>query len=222
MPAIVQKDAITTIPNVIGSKKIDAFEILLTRGLKPIESETRKDEKYPFGTVTAQNPSPGTDVKVGRGVYLTISGGETQISMPLLVGRSIRDATFALERFRLQLGNVQYQTSPDVPENVVISQSVDEGSYVSIGATIDVVVSLGSSTDKVPVPDLIRKSLSEAETKILKVGLQVGVITQQTNQTLLPNTVIDQFPRAGELVIKGRNIDLFIAVKPEKSSPFEN
>jgi serine/threonine-protein kinase len=222
LPMYVQRDNVTVIPDVVGMKLNDAVEVLKAQHLKPIQADLKNDLKYPIGAVCAQNPPPGSTVKYGRGIYLSISGGDPKVIVPAIIGKSIRDANFALERFRLKAGEIQYQTSSEVPENVVISQSITQGALVAAGSRIDLVISLGNTADKVPVPSIVRKSLTEATEILTKAGLKVGIMTQQESKNLLPNTVIDQFPRAGELVAKGRAVDLFVSIKAEQSTTREN
>ena len=87
---------------------------------------------------------------------------------------------------------------------------------MSDGNKIDVIVSQGRVSDKHSVPDVALRTLVEAE-KILKdSGFKVGKINYQINIDLLPNTVIDQLPRAGEQLTLGESIDLTVVQKAEK------
>jgi beta-lactam-binding protein with PASTA domain len=44
----------------------------------------------------------------------------------------------------------------------------------------------------------------------MNARLKVGNITFQSSFDLLPNTVVDQFPRAGEMVNEDQAVDLFV------------
>lgn len=222
MPRYVQQEQTTSVPGVIGRPVDEAIKLLADAGLLGKKSDTRTDKQYPEGTVVVQNPPAGTVVKFGRGVYLTVSGGEPMVSVPSLRGRSLRDATFALERFGLVLGNARYEVSEEYPQGTIIDQDTPENTVVPAGRVIAVVVSQGKSADQVPVPDVIKKSFSEAERIIIQAGLRIGNITYQINTELLPNTVIEQFPKTGELVPSGRAIDLVVAQRGEKLNDIQN
>lgn len=222
MPWYVEQGRTTTVPDVIGLPKEEALKRLENQGLIGKEFETRQDKQYPVGTVAQQNPLPGIEVKYGRGVYLTISGGEPHVSVPSLRGRSLRDAALALERFGLSLGRVDYEVSMNFPENTIIEQGIAEETKVPTGTQVPVIVSQGKSADRIPVPNVMRKSLVEAEKIILQLNLKVGNITFQPHPDLLPNTVIEQFPRSGSFVAVGQAIDLFVAQKPERRPILEN
>lgn len=215
MPRYVQQGKTTKVPNVVGRNLDEAIKLLADQGLVGKKADTRTDKQYPEGTVVLQNPPTNAEVKFGRGVYLTVSGGEMLFPVPGLRGRSVRDATFALERNGLVLGNIRYEVSDDFPQGTIIDQEVPEGTKVSTGKVINVVVSQGKSGDRVLVPDVIKKTLTEAEKIITQAGLKLGNVSYQINKDLLPNTVVDQYPRPNELIVPGQAIDLFVAKKEE-------
>ncbi len=62
----------------------------------------------------------------------------------------------------------------------------------------------------VRVPDLLSLSLREAKSLIQQNSLMVGKINYQDSKTLLPNTVVAQYPAKNRLVNIGESIDLFI------------
>ena len=222
MPRYVQQGESTKVPNVLGLPFDEAVRILDDAGLEGKKAEVRPDKQVPEGCVAVQIPLAGSEVKFGRGIYLTVSGGETLMAVPGLRGRSLRDATLTLERFGFKLGTVTYQVSTEFPENTVIDQGVPEGTNVKAGALISVIASQGPSADRVPVPNVVRKPLSEAEHLILQTGLKVGNITYQVNNDLLPNTVIDQYPRPGGFASRGQVIDLFVSQKAPQKTNLEN
>ncbi len=222
MPLYVQQGNTTRVPNVTGLPLQEALQTLENTGLEGKEAEIRLDRRYPVGTVAAQVPPPNSEVKFGRGVYLTVSGGEPQVVVPSLRGRSIRDASLTLEGAGLTLGSITYQVSTAFPENTVIEQSIMEGTKVSSSTLVHVTVSQGPSADRVPVPSVIRRTLTEAERIILQSGLVVGKVTYQPSPDLLPNTVIDQVPREGSFLSLGKAVDLYVASRPEERIGLEH
>jgi serine/threonine-protein kinase len=218
MPYYVNKGGTLTVPNVVGLKEETARRILDSLKLEPKRGDVRQDPAYPEGYVILQNPAGEQIVKTGRRVYLTISGGEQDVIVPALRGRSIRDAKFALDRAGLRQGAIQYQVSIDLPEGTIISQDIIAGNRVKKNTYISVVVSAGESIDSIYVPSLVGRTLSEAQKILKEKGLRTGNITFQFNEELLPNTVIDQLPRENEVVTTQKEIDLFISQAPEKSA----
>ncbi|HEY4612379.1 MAG TPA: PASTA domain-containing protein [Bacteroidota bacterium] len=216
MPRYVQQGKTTKVPNVLGIPLDDAIAVLADSGLIGKKSEERQDKQFPLGTVAQQTPMPGTEVKFGRGVYLTVSGGEPQAMVPSLRGRSVRDATFALERVGLSLGSIRYEVSSEFPVNTIVEQDVPESTTVSVGKPIGVLVSQGASKEQVPVPDIVRKTLTEGERLLLQTGLKIGNVVYQANPDLLPNTIVEQYPRAGEMVPEGQAVDMVVTRRTER------
>ncbi|MFN0156680.1 MAG: PASTA domain-containing protein [Bacteroidota bacterium] len=210
LPWYVNQGGTLVVPTVTGKKLEDAQRILDSLGFEPVQAETRPDPRAPLGTVVSQNPLPEAMVKSGRRVYLTISGGEVLASVPKLRGLSLRDSRFTLERSGLQLGDVAYATSETYPPNTIMAQAIAPGSKVSRGTKVNISVSRGAVALDLAVPELTGKTLGEAENILTEKGLKVGNITYQPSFDLIPNTVVDQFPRAGESVSTGQAVDLFI------------
>jgi eukaryotic-like serine/threonine-protein kinase len=210
LPAYVRHGGTLPVPDVSGMPFDEARTTLDMQGLQTIQADTRPDPDHPPGTVINQNPQGGAVVKHGRRIYLTISGGEALVVVPSLRGRSTRDAKFALERFGLKLGGINYATSGNFPENTIMEQSVAPDSRVTRGTVVSVTVSTGRENRQIAVPQLVGKSTTEAEKLLLNAHLKVGNISFQPSFDLLPNTVVDQFPRAGEMVNEDQAVDLFI------------
>lgn len=210
MPIYVSHGSTLYVPRVIGMSLEGATALLDSAGLQAIESETRSDPVQPPGTVIAQNPVPQTVVKHGRRVYLTISGGDVLIGVPALRGRSSRDAGFALTRVGLRLGSTTYAQSNEFPENTIVGQSISPDTKVARGTTVNIIVSRGNVVEETTVPAVVGKTATEAGRLIEEAGLKLGNITYQPSFDLLPNTVVDQFPRAGDPAKRGQNVDLFV------------
>ena len=222
LPLYTAQGQTTSVPSVLGLSVQEAKDAVRKVGLEPKEAETRPDRNYPVGTVAFQNPSPDAVVKFGRGVYLTISGGEVQVTVQSLRGKSLREATFTLERVGLRIGEVRYEPSDESFMNTIISQTVDPDRKVRAGSSIGVVVSQGKAGDKRAVPNVTLKSLAEAKKLLLQAGFQVGAVSYQISLDLLPNTVIDQYPRPAEMALFGQTVDLFVVQKGEPPTSLEN
>ncbi len=209
-PWYVNQGAILTVPTVVGMSFDDARRYLDSLGFESKKGDVRMDREHAAGVVIAQNPQDGSRVKKGRRIYLTVSGGELQVVVPNVRGRTLRDATFALEKEGLKLGGVEYANSDEFPANTVIEQKIASGTKVKRDVYVSVVVSQGSSLQKIPVPDVTGKTLAEATSALVLAGLRVGNITHVPSADLLPNTIVDQYPRVGEMVAAGQAIDLFV------------
>jgi len=213
LPWWVSRDE-TKVPKVVGMKEQEAFALVEDHDLNPIISDTTYNESFPKGTIVLQRPEEGSTVKVGRRVYLFISGGEPIVLVPMLKGKSIRDAKFALERIGLILGTVEQVPSSN-PNNMIFDQEFVEGTPIKKGQSVGISVSSGIESGEISVPDLIGKSLMEAGKVLADSSLKVGKLNYQISFSLLPNTVIDQYPSKGNKLNPGDAVDLFITKSGE-------
>jgi len=210
----------TNVPKVIGMNIDEATELLESEGFRPLISDTSYGLKLPLGEVFLQKPDAGEIVKEGRTIYLFISGGEKVISVPLLKGKSILDAKFALERLGLKLGRVERIPSSQ-PEDMIFDQQYAEGTLLKQGEIVGVTVSAGRGGGEIVVPDLIGKSLSEAKKILTDSSLVLGKINYQPSSTLLPNTILDQYPSSGNTLSTGDAVDLFATKPADRNIPNE-
>ena len=216
IPWYVNQGGIVKVPSVVGKTYDEAAQMLDSVGLEARKGDVRSDRTHPAGSVIIQNPLPDHEVKRGRRVYLTLSGGEQLVVVPNIRGRTLRDARFALEREGLKLGAVEYQSSDQFPVNTIVEQKLAAGARVKRDAYVSIVVSQGALTQDVPVPDLYGKNLAEAEAILAASGLKRGNLSYASSGDLLPNTVIEQFPRKGEVVPRNQPVDLVVVQGGEK------
>jgi serine/threonine-protein kinase len=110
----------------------------------------------------------------------------------------------------LVLGDTSYVFSELYQKDTVIAQSKRAGSTAYYGDSIDLVISLGSE-ESVEMPQLIGKSLDDAEELVESLGLILAVTHYIKNDgTYLPNTVINQSPKSNESIRKGSEVHLII------------
>jgi serine/threonine-protein kinase len=204
----------TVVPDVVGMKDADAIELLQNSGFEPMVIDTTYGESYPEGIIFLQKPTDRKLVKVGRKIYLFVSGGAHVVSVPQLIGKTMLDAKFALERIGLKLGRVT-QLPSDKPKDMIFDQQFAEATTLSKGQTVNISVSAGRSGGSIVVPNLIGKSLEQAESILAGKSLTIGKINFQISQTLLPNTVLDQYPSSGNKLNPGEKVDLFVTKSSE-------
>ncbi len=209
------------VPKVVGMNETNATKTLKDSDLVPVISDTTFDENYPRGTIIYQRPNADDIVKVGRRIYLFISGGEPVVTVPQLKGKSLRDARFALERLGLYLGHID-SVSSDSPKDMIFDQQYAVGTPLKKGDSVGVSYSIGSVAGSVMVPNLIGKSLNEAEQVLADSSLKVGKINYQRSFSLLPNTVLDQYPSKGSKLNPGDAVDLFVTKAADSDNQSQN
>lgn len=219
MPWVVSSPE-TTVPEVIGMQATDGIRVLEEKGFEPVISDTSYGLQSKVGEIFLQKPDPGAVVKEGRTVYLFVSGGDKTISVPLLKGKSLLDAKFALERLGLKLGRIERIPSSQ-PQDMIFDQQFEEGTLLKQGDFVGVSISAGTGGGTIIVPDLIGKSLTEAKKILADSSLIIGKINYQPSATLLPNTILDQYPSSGNSVNPGNAVDLFVTKPADTNIPNE-
>jgi len=197
------------IPNVIGKNKDEAIQILRDANFNPIVQTSRFDQKYQKNQVIFQKPEAGVLVKENRRIYLTISGGDPMIKMPSLISKTLRDATLSLERLGLVVGKIDSVES-EFPANIIVQQQYMEGREIAKGSTINLMISIGPKIGMVRVPNLLLKSLSEAENILKSNSLRLGNKIYIYSSSFLPNTVADQEPSEDTLVKIGDSVNVVL------------
>lgn len=148
-----------TIADVRHAPAKSAEATLTSDGVTP-SIVTRPDMVVPAGTVIAEDPSPGTDVRRGSVVRLTVSSGPPLVSVPDVGEMDAATAERTLLGRKLH-ANVSSRPA-DAPPNTVISQNPPAGTTVRAGTTAVIVVSTGPTpppnTDDSPPPGWLRKT----------------------------------------------------------------
>lgn len=174
------------------------------------------------GAVYRQNPVPGSKVKSGRRIALTINAvNAKEITMPNLVGYSTRQAKVELLSRGLVLGKLIYVQ--DMATNNVLRQlhgnrEIEPGVMVESGTVIDLVVGLNSLDNVTYVPYLAGlRNLSAVEAvhdHSLNIGSMTFDETVKDYDDSLNAVVYRQVPEACDTISvnMGDNVDIFLTL----------
>lgn len=169
------------VPNLAGLTEEEVGDVTTSRQLRYEVIDSVFSNEMPRGTVVKQNPSAHSQVKKNRKIFLTMNAVNPEmVSMPRLVGLSIRQARLALQNAGLELGEIRYR--PDYAINNVLQQMqgdsvINEGTEIAKGAVIDLVLGMGLSSETTRVPDLVGMELEAARGVIADYFLNIGAVT---------------------------------------------
>jgi beta-lactam-binding protein with PASTA domain len=170
-----------TVPDLSGLTLEEVDDVTSSRQLRFEVVDSVFSSEMPRGTVLKQNPKANSQVKKNRNIFLTMNAVNPEtVSMPMLVGLSIRQARLALQNAGLLLGEITYR--PDYAINNVLQQYysdsvINEGTEVTKGSVIDLELGMGLSNEMTRVPDLVGLGLTEASELIADYYLNIGAIT---------------------------------------------
>ena len=140
-----------------------------------------------------------------------LSGGgstETLIEVPDVVGLPLDQAVTTLEADGFEVITTA-EENPTKEANAVWSQVPAAGESVSQGGRVTIIYNPSNQPEL--VPDLRGKTLDEARGLLLGLGLTIGTVTPQNDDTVPENTIISSSPKAGETVLGGATIDIFVS-----------
>jgi serine/threonine-protein kinase len=208
LPSMVKDKKIVEVPKLMGMKLDDATKLLVSLGLEYNVVSQQYNENFPKDYVINQNPSQGIKVKESRKILLTVSKGIESVNVPYLIGKDESRAKTEIMNLELSIGNIIYEVNDSIPRGIIIRQNPRSGSKVGYNSNIDLVISSG--IDEIIVPNLTGLTFTEAQIQLEQIGLRLGEVTYQKNETYIPNTIVNQSPQNGESVSKGTLINITI------------
>ena len=206
------------VPDFSGMTVQEAESIVRSYHLRyKINDSVYQNDAAP-GVILSQNPEPGTMVKHNRTLFFIVNASEPEkTEAPSVVGLSLRQARSILESKGLQVGKLMY--IPDIARNNVLRQQVqgktlDPGTEIIKGSTVDLVLGLGNSVSSTGVPNVIGLSLSSAQEKLNGNMLNIGNVfpdsSIQSESDSLRAVVWSQSPGPSGQSPAGSVVDIWI------------
>lgn len=210
------------VPDLANMTVEEAHAVATASGMRVDVTDSAFVKRMKRGAVYRQNPAPGSKVKEGRRIALTINAvNPRQITMPDLIGYSTRQAKAELLSRGLVLGKLIYVQ--DMATNNVLHQlhnnlEIEPGAMVDSEAVIDLVVGLNSRDNVTFVPYLAGlRSLSAVEAvhdHSLNIGKMRYDDTVKDYEDSLNAVVYRQVPAASDSVSvnMGSAVDLYMTL----------
>jgi serine/threonine-protein kinase len=198
------------IPSLRGQTVQAATERLKGLGFVVTERGVSDDE-IEQGLVVGTDPAAGEEVESGSTVQLLVSAGEGTAEVPDVVNRLRADAEALIEAAGLEVGQVVFEESPAVPEDVVMAQDPPPGEVVEEGTRVDLWVSAGANA--LMVPDVTEQTEEQALFTLQQAGFDLAqiVIERRPHAEILEGFVIETDPPAGEVVPTGTTLTLVVS-----------
>jgi beta-lactam-binding protein with PASTA domain len=194
-----------TAPDVVDMNETDANSAITGAGLKVGIVTYQYSDTVVAGHVISQNPVGGTTVPAGSTIDLVVSAGGPVV--PDVVGQTEPNATAAIEAVDLIVAKM-YLHDDTVPIGEVISQNPVGGTYVPVGSTVNIVVSLGRPT----VPGVVGQTEVDAIAAIEAVDNLSAAPTYEYHETVPKDEVISQDPAGGTTVDVGTTVNIVVSL----------
>lgn len=228
----------TVLPEVVGMAEGEAVAAMSRAELRSFVIQDY-NAAVAAGVVMAQEPNVADlaaipeEVKKGGGkgwlwaviaviaiviiaaVVYFMSAGGGDVTVPNVTGKTVAEATTALQDAGLELGTVTEKMLTDVPEGQIASQTPKGGETAAEGSRVDVVVS--GEAQGVEVPDVTGDSLAKAKTTLEEAGLAWRV-NEVYDDKVAEGNVVAQSPQEGTRVEEGAEIALSVSKGPEPAA----
>ena len=214
-----------TVPDMVNLSYEECVQLAQETGVQVVVADSVYVRRLKPGVVFSQLPRAGSQVKKGRKIALTTNAMVSKkVSMPSLVGFSMRQAKAELMSKGLTLGKLIYMN--DMATNNVLQQLLDNrpvepGTPVESGAVIDLVLGLNGEDFRTVVPNVLGMKYLRAVDAIHENYLNIGTLTFDASvknySDSLEAVVYSQRPvHLGEAVRMGGSVSLFLTVDENK------
>lgn len=217
-----------TVPDLSNLSVEEAAKVAGEHGMRVQVTDSVYVRKMARGAVYRHNPEAGSKVKEGRRILLTINAVlPKSITMPNLVGYSLRQAKAEILSRGLQLGTLIYVN--DIATNNVIRQlyrnsEIEDGAKIESGSSIDLVLGLNAADSVTYVPYVIGSRYMNAINTVHDNSLNIERLyfdsTVKDYTDSLNAVVYRQEPEMSEEPLKmGSAMNLFLTVDKNKVPP---
>lgn len=198
------------VPNVTGDSQDEAINALEEAGLK-VSVEQEYDDEVESGDVIRQSVEAGTEVEIGSEVTIVVSKGSNKVPVPNLIGKTLTEASEALEERGLSLSsNYNEEYSDSIEAERIMGQSIDADTTVELGTSVTVTLSKGKST--VTVPNL-SGTKEDMERLLRDAGLTPNVTEEYSDAAA--GTILSMSHASGTAVAPGTTIDVVLSLGPK-------
>jgi beta-lactam-binding protein with PASTA domain len=175
------------------------------------------------GTIVFQNPEAGHKIKPNRLIYLTLASVlPEQVEVPKLTDVSIRQARVLLDSKGFALGSVEFK--PSEFDDLVLEQkykgrTIEPGTKLGNGETIDLVVGKNLAGGETMIPDLTGYTFPIAreilKSKSLSIGSAVYDPSVISKEDTLNAVIWKQLPLpdSTNFVKPGISVDIWLQLK---------
>jgi beta-lactam-binding protein with PASTA domain len=170
------------LPKLSGLAAADAVKQLQQLGLTANLQQAAAAGAAP-GSVVQQSPKPGTLLKPGAVVTLTVAKGAAAIVVPNVVGRSEQDAEHDLQQRGLNVNPVTVGSSQ--PTGTVVAQNPPANSKVQQGAAVRINVAAARQTTTTSTTTTVQQSPTGNDYRGMRLSAAVQKIAQGRQQAVV-------------------------------------
>ncbi len=211
MPIIVGKGEETLVPSLIGLNIKDAQKIVKHEGLALDITGYQYDTVYQKDRIIYQDPKPDEITKKGRNITAIVSRGIKAHIMPYITGIPLNNAIDILKNKSINNGiNKIFTSSDSVPRDYIVSTIPDADESISPDIMITIIISKGSESDTLSMPNITGLSFIDAINKVKSLNLILGNVEYEDNVDSVNSKVILQYPEEGDVISPGDSVNIVL------------
>jgi serine/threonine-protein kinase len=207
---IVKSGSGTVVPDLAGEHVVAALELLSDLSLNTRIKGMEYNSDVPIHHVISQSPDPGSEIKPGRDVRITLSKGPETIRMPSITGLSLSQSRIVLDENGLSVGNIARIYDEHAYDEEVLSQVPASGRIIHRDSPVDLLVSIGARPGEFIMPNLTGLSVQDAVKRIENMNLTLGHLDTLFHPDAPMNRIVEQSPASGYRVSERDTISLSI------------
>jgi eukaryotic-like serine/threonine-protein kinase len=191
------------VPDVRNMELTDALVKLQERELYPRITLRFTDNPQDKNSVLEQSPIPGSIVKAGRRIKLTVSRGAVLDKIENYVGQDMEavklhlQSLFSASRPLVTIREPPMYRFDEAAAGTILEQKPLPGTEISGATTLDVIVSKGPESRKAKIPAFIGLSLASAVSVAESGSFTVDFSMRQAKSGESQGVVVEQQPAAG-------------------------
>jgi eukaryotic-like serine/threonine-protein kinase len=189
-----------TLPNLVGMPVDQAQNAVRALGLDLDVEDRLYSDKILANSVASQMPAAGTSIKARQHVHVLLSLGPQKVSVPDLIGRSIRAARITAVERGLTIGDVAALYWPQDQPNQVVAQDPPPATTDLQSPAVNFLVSMGPSPAAYLCPNFQGKPVEVVRAQLQQAGFQNIRVTQAPAAGTAQGVILQQLPLPGSKV----------------------
>ncbi|HEY6866358.1 MAG TPA: PASTA domain-containing protein [Candidatus Eisenbacteria bacterium] len=173
MPRLIHSSAEVRVPDLSNLSYDQAGAVLAGHQLRLGRSGGRFDPSVPAGFILAQDPLPGTPVRVRRKVMVMVSEGEEFTAVPGTVGSMLRGAAILIEHAGLGYSGSTVAPSDELGEGMVVASDPAPGTVVPHNWPVGLLLSNGPPEQGYVMPSLLGRDFETVQAQLIASGFDV-------------------------------------------------
>ena len=190
------------VPDIRGMELADALVNLQERELYPRLALRFTNNPLDKNTILEQNPEPGSIVKAGRRIALTVSRGAVLDTIENYIGKDLEaiklhlQTLFSSSRALVTIREPPMYRFDESPAGTILEQKPLPKTEISGPTVLEFIVSKGPESQKTTVPRFVGETLVSAIRVAEKAPFPVDFSMRLAKSGESPGTVVEQKPGA--------------------------